>query len=204
MSETLTPESLRLGYSLGYFPMADEDGRVEWYRSYERAMFPIAGIRVSHSLRRRLSKVRVVREGAPEGTGWEATFDQAFEAVVRGCKRPDGSWISEEIVEAYTLVHGLGWAHSCEVWFEGELEGGVYGLAFGTCFCAESMFHWCTDASKIALWALVERCRELGFTLFDAQMMSPHLTSLGAYPMTHAEYLEAFAQAQKAATSWSA
>gem|GEM_PF-483941 len=142
------------------------------------------------------------------------TFDTAFEEVMRGCLRPDENWISEDFIRVYTQIHREGWAHSVEVWFASPipqhpntsrpgLAGGLYGLALGSCFCAESMFHRATNASKVALWAMVEKCRSLGFTIFDAQIMNPHLKSLGAYPVPHEKYIAMLREALTHSTPWS-
>ena len=153
---------------------------VEWFRPRRRCLFPIEGIRVSKSLAKRI-----------RNSGFEVTFDQAFEDVVRACRRGEGeNWISEEFVRVYGEAHREGWAHSCEVWMDGELVGGIYGLAVGAVFSAESMFHRDRDMSKVALWALVNRCRESGFRVFDAQIMNPHLASLGAYEVADQEFME--------------
>jgi leucyl/phenylalanyl-tRNA--protein transferase len=172
--------------------MTMDDGQVEWFQPRQRALFPIEGIRVSHSLR------KTIRSGK-----FEIRFDTAFEQVMRGCLRPSGNWISEEFIQVYTAIHYEGWGHCCECWCDGELVGGVYGIAIGGCFCAESMFHRKTDASKVALWALVERCRELGFILFDAQIMNPHLESLGAFEIDHLEYMARLNVALSIETPWS-
>jgi len=122
---------------------------------------------------------------------------------MRSCRRPDGNWINEEIIRAYTSIFEEGWAHCGECWEDGVLVGGIYGVAIGTCFSAESMFHRVTDASKVALWAMVEKCRELGFTIFDAQVMNPHLLSLGAYEVSNAKYMKMLADATLGKTEWS-
>jgi leucyl/phenylalanyl-tRNA--protein transferase len=173
--------------------MTLEDGSIGWFQPRERALFPLAGIHVSRSLR------RVLQRG-----DFQITFDTAFEDVMRGCLRPEDNWISEEFIQVYTQVHNEGWAHSAECWSGGELVGGVYGLALGSCFCAESMFHRHPNASKVALWALLEECRRREFTLFDAQIMNPHLESLGAYEVSHREYMRLLGEALEKRTSWSA
>lgn len=188
----LTPWGIRCGYEQAAFPMTMEDGDVGWFRPRRRCLFPIEGVRVSRSL------ARTIRRGE-----LEIRFDTAFEAVMRGCLRPDGNWISEEFIRVYTLIHYEGWGHCAEAWCDGELVGGVYGVALGSCFCAESMFHRRTDASKVALAALVDRCRELGFTLFDAQIMNPHLRSLGAYEVPERAYARMLLDALNRTTSWS-
>lgn len=188
----LTPWSLAYAYRHGAFPMGDETQEIHWYRPYHRALFPLSGIRVSRSLARSLRRGR-----------FEVRFDTAFEPVMRGCLRPEGNWITEPIIQAYCAVHGEGWAHCAECWSEGRLVGGVYGLALGSAFFAESMFHRETDASKVALAALIDRCREMGFEIFDAQVMNPHLASLGAYEVSHAEYMDMLESAIVKPNPWS-
>lgn len=188
----LTPWLIRYAYEEGAFPMTMEDGEVEWFQPRQRALFPIEGIHVSRSLR------KTIQKGI-----FEIKFDTAFEQVMRGCLRPNGNWISEDFIRVYTLIHHEGWGHSAECWLDGELVGGVYGIAIGACFCAESMFHRVTDASKVALWAMVDECRSKGFDLFDAQIMNPHLRSLGAYEISHLEYMEKLQEALVKSTSWS-
>lgn len=181
MAETveLTPWLVRYGYQQAAFPMTMEDGSVGWFQPHDRALFPLTGMHVSKSLRRTLNS-----------GDFEIRFDTAFEAVMRGCLRPDENWISEDFIRVYSQIHREGWGHCSECWQDGELVGGVYGITIGSCFCAESMFHRATDASKVALWALIEKCRGLGFTIFDAQVMNPHLKSLGAYEVAHQDYLK--------------
>jgi leucyl/phenylalanyl-tRNA--protein transferase len=190
--EQLTPWLIRYGYEQGAFPMTMDDGSVHWFQPRIRAVFPIGGIHVSRSLCKTIKSQR-----------FTITFDTAFEQVMRGCLRPEGNWISEDFVVTYTAIHNEGWGHSCECWADGELVGGIYGVAIGSCFCAESMFHRATNASKVALWAMVEKCRELGFTIFDAQVMNPHLASLGAIEVPHEAYMIALRQALQHKTPWS-
>jgi leucyl/phenylalanyl-tRNA--protein transferase len=192
--EELTPWLVRYGYERGAFPMADDDGEIDWYLPRRRCLFPIEGIHVSRSLAKTIRKET-----------FEVRFDTAFEQVMLGCFRPpeEGNWLNEHFVRCYTQIHLDGWGHSAECWRDGRLVGGVYGIAIGTCFCAESMFHRETDASKVALWAMVNRCRELGFTIFDAQIMNPHLASLGAYEVSEREYEQMLRKALKGTTPWS-
>lgn len=153
---------------------------VEWFRPRKRCLMPIEGIRVSKSLRKTINR-----------GNFEIRFDTAFEEVVSLCRRgPGEDWISDEFVRVYGEAHRDGWAHSCEVWREGRLVGGVYGLEIGVVFGGESMFHRETDMSKVALRAMVDECRERGFELFDAQIMNPHLASLGAYEIEDDEYMK--------------
>ena len=192
MDEALTPWLVRYGYEQGAFPMTVENGEIGWFRPRRRCLFPIEGIHVSRSL------ARTIGRGI-----YEVRFDTAFEAVMRGCLRPDGNWISEEFIRVYTQIHREGWGHCAETWRDGHLVGGVYGIALGSCFCAESMFHRETDASKVALAAMVDRCRDLGFSVFDAQIMNPHLASLGAYEVGEREYGRMLRDALAKTTSWS-
>ncbi len=190
--EELTPWLVRQAYKDGAFPMGEpETGEVEWYRPRIRAVFPLKGVHVSHSL----SKVLKNQE-------FEVRFDTAFERVMRSCLRPQENWITEDLIRVYTEIHTQGWAHSAEAWKDGRLAGGVYGLCLGSCFCAESMFHVASNASKMALWALVERCREVGVTLFDAQIMNPHLRSLGAVEVSDSEYMGLLKAALETRCSW--
>ena len=162
----------------------EQTDEVEWFQPRKRCLLPITGIHVSKSLAKTIRKA-----------DFRITFNTAFIEVMRHCLRPPGeNWISEHFIRVYTEAHRQGWAHSCEVWVEDELVGGVYGLAIGAIFCAESMFHRRTDMSKVALWAMVNKCQELGFQLFDAQIMNPHLASLGAYEISNREYKKILAQ----------
>lgn len=188
----LTPNLIRSAYLQGAFPMGEpETGEIEFYVPNVRAVFPMTGIRVSRSLKKTL-----------RSEAFEVRFDTTFEDVMRGCLRPVDNWITEGLIACYSQIHREGWAHCCEAWLDGSLVGGVYGLALGGCFCAESMFHRETDASKVALWALVNRCKELGFVLFDAQIMNPHLASLGALEMDHRTYLRELRRAITVTTAW--
>lgn len=191
--EELTPWLIRYAYAQGAFPMTVEEGEIEWFLPRRRCLVPLEGIHVSKSL------AKTIRKGT-----FEIRFDTAFEAVMRGCFRTEDNWLSEDFVRAFTQVHIEGWAHCVEAWHEGELVGGAYGVAIGTCFCAESMFHRRTDASKVALWALVHRCRELGFTVFDAQIINDHTRSLGAYEVPDRVYAKMLKEALKGRTAWSA
>ena len=176
---TLTPEGVLLAYRRGIFPMADErSGEVLWFRPDPRAIIPLDGLHVSRSL------ARTLRRGL-----FEIRVDTDFKGVMRACAdRPEGTWISERFVEVYSALYRAGEAHSVEAWREGRMVGGVYGLALGGAFMAESMFHRETDASKVALAALVGRLRERRFILLDVQYVTPHLESLGAVEITRGDY----------------
>jgi leucyl/phenylalanyl-tRNA---protein transferase len=179
-------------YRQGYFPMGGDSGELEWYTSRVRALFPMSGITLSRSLAKSLRNPK-----------WEITFDQAFEQVLRSCLRPKDNWITEELIDWYNLIFEDGWAHSCEVWVDSALVGGVYGLAIGQCFNAESMFHTETNASKVALHHMIRKTNGLGFQLFDAQIMNLHLESLGAFEIPRAEYLNQLSQVALRQTDWS-
>ena len=176
---TLSPEGIELAYRHGIFPMADEQsGGVLWFRPDPRAIIPLDGFHVSRSL------ARTIKRGA-----FEVRVDADFEGVMRGCAdRPEGSWISDRFVEVYNALHRAGKAHSVESWREGRLVGGTYGVALGGAFMAESMFHRETNASKVALAALVQRLGDRGFLVLDVQYVTPHLESLGAIEITRHEY----------------
>jgi len=188
----LSPWLIRYAYQQGAFPMTMSNRKVEWFQPRERALLPISGLHVSRSL------AKVIRRNE-----FEIRFDTEFEQVMEKCLRPRDNWISRDFIRVYTQIHFEGWGHCSETWKDGKLVGGVYGIAIGSCFCAESMFHRASNASKVALWALVERCRELGFTLMDAQIMNPHLASLGAYEVSHEQYMVLLEQALAAQTEWS-
>jgi leucyl/phenylalanyl-tRNA--protein transferase len=177
----LHPETLLDAYMHGIFPWPDADGALWWWSPDPRCVIPLDGFHVSRSLH------RTVRSGR-----FTDTVDHAFTSVVRGCAdRPEGTWIVPAYARAFQRMHELGHAHSVEVWdADGRLVGGVYGLALGGAFMAESMFHRATDASKVALWHLVQRLRAGGFELLDAQMPTPHLESLGAVTIGRDAYLD--------------
>lgn len=177
---------MELAYRHGIFPMADErSGEVLWFRPDPRAIIPLGGFHVSRSL------ARTLRRGL-----FEIRLDTDFEGVMRACAdRPEGTWISGRFIEVYGALHRAGKAHSVEAWREGRLVGGTYGVALGGAFMAESMFHLETDASKVALEALVSRLRERGFILLDVQYVTPHLESLGAVEITRREYKRRLDQA---------
>lgn len=174
----LAPGTVLAAYRAGLFPMHLADGPLGWWSPERRGILPLDGLVVSRSLRRSLRRYRV-------------SFDESFDEVVGGCAdRPDDGWIVPEIREAYGELHRLGWAHSVECRDEeGDLVGGLYGVAIGAAFFGESMFHRARDASKVALVALVERMEESGGELLDVQWVTPHLASLGAVEIARAEYL---------------
>jgi leucyl/phenylalanyl-tRNA---protein transferase len=176
----IDPALLVRAYREGIFPMAVESGDIAWFSPARRGVIPLDTFRLPSRL------ARVVRQGR-----FEVAIDRAFERVMRACadRQDDGTWISEEIVESYVSLHRLGLAHSVETWQGDELAGGLYGVHLGGAFFGESMFHRVTDASKVALAALVDRLQHQGFELLDVQWVTPHLEQFGAVEIPRADYL---------------
>ncbi len=176
----LEPGTLLAAYRAGIFPWSD--GPITWWSPDPRAIIPLEGRHVSRSL------ARTIRRGL-----YRVTFDAAFRGVIEGCAAPrpgrEQTWISPAFIEAYVRLHDLGWAHSAECWLGDRLAGGLYGVAIGAWFGGESMFAAGRDASKVAITALAERLRACGYVLFDAQIMNPHLASLGAVDIPRPAYL---------------
>ena len=175
----IEPEVLLQGYRLGVFPMAMDDGAIEWFSPDPRAILPLDKFHISHTLE------RVARKGT-----FEIRIDVSFAEVIHECAHRPATWINDEIAESYQQLHLLGHAHSVEAWENGKLAGGLYGVSIGGAFFGESMFHHVRDASKIALLALVERLREKRFTLLDTQWLTPHLQKFGAIEIPRTKYLE--------------
>lgn len=174
----LTPEVLVAAYAQGIFPM-DVEGRLEWFSPDPRAILPLDAFHVSRTLAQ-LCRQRV----------FDVRVDQRFADVMIACAdRPDGTWISPEIIDAYTRLHELGLAHSVEAYRDDELAGGLYGVALGGAFFGESMFHRRRDASKVALVHLVKRMRARGFRLLDVQFQTPHLARFGVVEISRRAYM---------------
>ncbi|MGI8820733.1 MAG: leucyl/phenylalanyl-tRNA--protein transferase [Chthoniobacterales bacterium] len=175
----IAPEVLLQGYRLGLFPMAMETGAIEWFAPDPRGVLPLDDrFHVPHALE------RVLRRGA-----FEIRINTCFEEVMRRCAARAETWINQEIIESYTRLHELGCAHSLETWRDGKIAGGLYGVAIGGAFFGESMFHDVTDASKVALCALVDRLRAQRFLLLDTQWLTPHLQRFGAIEMSRRQYM---------------
>jgi leucyl/phenylalanyl-tRNA---protein transferase len=175
---------LLLAYRSGIFPWTANP--MTWWSPDPRGIFELNRFHVSRSL------ARVLRQGV-----FRVTFDQAFRRVIEECagQPRSGHWITPEFIEAYSRLHQEGYAHSLECWLEGELAGGIYGVALGGFFAGESMFHRASNASKVALYHLVEHLRARSFVLFDIQMVTPITTQLGAVLITREEYLQRLARA---------
>ena len=175
----LTPEILLHGYSIGIFPMAEhrDDPEIFWVDPRRRGVMPLNGFHISRSLTRAMRR-----------STFHHTINRDFDGVVAGCADREDTWINAEITALYTALHHAGHAHSLEVWDGTALVGGVYGVTLGRAFFGESMFSRRTNASKMALAALVDRLRHAGFTLFDTQFLTDHLASLGAQEISRAEY----------------
>ena len=187
----ILPVSMLLaGYRTGFFPMA-VDGGIDWFSPEQRGILPLNRFHVPKRLR------RAVRQGR-----FEVSIDRAFDDVIRACASRDdrdegGNWINNEIIESYCGLHRAGFAHSVEAWHAGELVGGLYGVTLKGAFFGESMFHRTRDASKAALWRLVERLRERHYQLLDIQWLTPHLERLGAIEIPRGRYLELLAESMQ-------
>src|SRR3989440_9477574 len=177
-------ELLLQGYRLGVFPMAMEDDSIAWFSPDPRAIIPLESFHVPHALK------RVARKNV-----FEVKMDQRFGEVIRACAKRKDTWINREIIESYERLHELGYAHSIETWQAGKLVGGLYGVAIGGAFFGESMFHRVTDASKVALVALVERLRARKFVLLDTQWLTPHLAQFGVSEISRSHYLRLLGRA---------
>jgi len=182
----LKPGTLLLAYRNGIFPWTTHP--ITWWSPDPRAVLPLDGVHISRSLG------KVLRRGT-----FSVSFDQAFRAVMDGCAaaRPgrEETWISPQFIAAYTRLHDLGFAHSVEVWRDKELAGGLYGVSIGGFFAGESMFSAAPDASKVALVSMARKLRGCGFVLFDVQLMTPHLQSMGAVEIPRQVYLGRLADA---------
>jgi leucyl/phenylalanyl-tRNA--protein transferase len=180
----LEPGTLLAAYRAGLFPMPARRSAIAWWSPDPRGIIPLDGLRVSRSLRKSCSR-------------FETRVDTAFDEVIAACADPrrPGGWIEPAIQDAYRRLHRLGWAHSVEAWRDGELAGGLYGLAIGGLFAGESMFHRRTDASKVALVRLVEDLVKGGALLLDVQWATDHLRSLGAVEVPRWRYHQLLGEA---------
>jgi leucyl/phenylalanyl-tRNA--protein transferase len=182
----ITPELLLRAYAAGVFPMAEsaESDAIHWVDPRRRGILPLDGFHISRSL------AKDIRRG-----GFDICADRDFAGVVAGCADRETTWINAEILALYLDLHRMGHAHSLEMWENGALVGGTYGVVLGAAFFAESMFSRRRSASKIVLAHLVARLRAGGFTLCDTQFLTPHLASLGGIEISRAEYHARLAEA---------
>jgi leucyl/phenylalanyl-tRNA--protein transferase len=176
--ERLTAVSVLRAYRDGFFPMACGDGRLRWFSPDPRGILPLDGFHLPHGFRRVLPKL-----------DWAVTVDTVFDDVVAGCADRPETWIDPAIARVYTELHGQGSAHSVEVWAGGRLAGGLYGVQLGGAFFGESMFSRVSEASKVALLALVGILRVQGFGLLDIQWVTDHLENFGAVEIRRPVYL---------------
>ena len=190
MGEDLRVSTLREAYRKGIFPWPHEGLPLPWFSPKRRAVIFFDELHVGRSLRK-----------AQKRSGLAFTIDRDFRSVIRACaeaERPeqDGTWIAPYIVEAYTRFHAAGDVHSVEVWEDGALAGGLYGVDAGGVFTGESMFHRRPDASKLALLFLIDHLRARGATFVDCQVMTPHMKALGAREISRGKFLDLLADAQ--------
>jgi len=179
MKNELPPELLLEAYAAGMFPMGMPDGTIGWFSPDPRGILPLEGFHTPRGLRRALALPH-----------WEIRTDTDFMGVLKACAAREETWITEGIASSYGKLFESGHAHSVEVWKDGELAGGLYGVALGGAFFGESMFHRVTDASKVALWHLVRILRNGGFTLLDTQWTTTHLEQFGAIEIPRKNYLK--------------
>jgi leucyl/phenylalanyl-tRNA---protein transferase len=180
----LSNERLLEAYRVGIFPWYSDDQPILWWSPDPRLVLDLKDFKISRSLRKTLKK-----------QVFQVTFDRAFEEVIQACAvvpraAQNGTWITEEMREAYINLHGLGYAHSVESWFGGKLAGGLYGVSLGKSFFGESMFHVKTDASKVALATLVEKLKSWDFHFIDSQMTTEHMVRLGAKELPRRIFLK--------------
>jgi leucyl/phenylalanyl-tRNA--protein transferase len=193
----LTPELVLAAYARGLFPMAErrDDPHLYWVSPEQRGVIPLDSFHVPHRL------ARTVRSGK-----FTVTSDRAFTQVMQGCAAPtagrEDSWINDEIVRLYTALAASGHAHSVECWQDGALVGGLYGVKLGAVFFGESMFSKVTDASKVALVALVKNLRRGGFLLLDTQFITTHLARFGAMEIPRDRYLTLLERALSHDAHW--
>lgn len=187
----LSPERLLEAYRHGIFPWFSDGQPILWWSTDPRMVLFTKQFIVSHSLKKSLKKIH---HSMRSDQCWEVRFDSAFEEVIRSCASPrdgsSGTWISEDIIHGYTALHHQGYAHSSELWHEGKLVGGAYGVSIGRMFYGESMFSHVSDASKIALAYLVHFLHQNGVQMIDCQQKTSHLASLGADTISRKEFIQ--------------
>lgn len=189
----LNIETLLNAYRSGVFPWYTPGDPILWWSPDPRMVLLPENYRLSHSMKQLIKKDK-----------FSVKFDTRFADVVLNCARvpreqQDGTWITPEIIRAYTWLHQAGYAHSVETYYNGNLVGGLYGVALGKAFFGESMFHFMTDASKFAFYHLVRKVKELGIFFIDAQQQTTHLKSLGAEVIPRQEFLTVLSKAMESA-----
>lgn len=178
----LNPNRIITAYTKGIFPWYNQNDPILWWSPNPRMVLDLDEFKVSKSLAKTISR-----------NTYEIRFDTNFEQTIIECanarKHKEGTWILDEVIEAYIKLHEMNFAHSFEAYYDGELVGGGYGINIGNIFCGESMFAKKSDASKVALYYLVQRLKNNGFKLIDCQVPSSHLESLGAKNISRKEFL---------------
>jgi leucyl/phenylalanyl-tRNA---protein transferase len=190
----LSSERLLEAYRVGIFPWYSDDQPILWWSPDPRFMLELDEFKISRSLQKTLRRKI-----------FQVTFDRVFEEVIAACsvvprEGQRGTWITQEMRDAYLELHGLGYAHSVESWLGGKLVGGLYGVSLGKAFFGESMFHHKTDASKVALATLVEKLKIWGFHFIDSQMTTEHMMSLGAKEVPRRIFLKRLQSALRHST----
>ncbi|MBX3077200.1 leucyl/phenylalanyl-tRNA--protein transferase [Candidatus Obscuribacterales bacterium] len=178
MHQPFTAQLVLAAYTQAIFPMGNDDGSIYWYSPDPRCIIDLDDFHASRRL------MRTYRNGK-----FDMRVNTAWDDVIRMCAQRDSTWITDEIIRVYTELHEMGFAHSVEAFYKGQLAGGLYGVAVGGAFMGESMFHVETDASKVSLVYLVERMKERNFTLLDSQYMTEHLGTFSARNIPRSEYM---------------
>ncbi|MEC7861423.1 MAG: leucyl/phenylalanyl-tRNA--protein transferase [Verrucomicrobiota bacterium] len=181
---SINPEFLLQAYRMGIFPMAMEQGEIGWFSPDPRGIIPLDSFHVPKSLKRVMSSGR-----------FDIRINSSFGEVIDGCAEREETWIDDTVRESYMNLNVRGYAHSVECWFEGDLVGGLYGVAIGGAFFGESMFSRKRDASKVALVSLVEHLLKRKFILLDTQWTTPHLKQFGAIDITKSDYMKSLHEA---------
>ncbi len=195
MQIVLTTDVLLAAYSQGLFPMAEsaQSPYVHWYCPEMRGQLSISGLHIPKKLKKEVRQMKI------KGKTYEIKIDSDFEATMEACadltEDRKETWINKNIIEAYSNLHKEGFAHSVECWQNGEMVGGLYGVAIGGAFFGESMFSKETNASKVALVHLVARLHKAGFEILDTQFTNEHLEQFGVYEVTYKDYIESLGAA---------
>ncbi len=192
VDDSLLPENMIRLYSIGAFPMGDEDeGKIEWYCPNVRAIIPLDNFNIPRSVRQLIKRKK-----------FEVRYDENTMEVIRNCAKRDRTWITEELIEAYERIHRLGYVHSVETYFMNKLVGGLYGIVIKGAFFGESMFSFHENASKVALAHLIYRLVERNFKLLDVQIINPHLKMFGSIEISYEEFKKLLEAAYKTETTF--